>query len=184
MDPLRVLTVCTGNTCRSPMAAALVAARFGDAGISVEVASVGTLGWSGRPATAHAVEAMHNMGLDISGHRSRRIEPTDLEVDLVLAMTRVHADSVIARDTTLRPRVFLPTELHRLLRSADRASPNITEPNIADLLHNLDALRIGSTIGRPNEEVSDPAGEPLDTYLATAQRLDKAISGFVARLRE
>jgi protein-tyrosine phosphatase len=179
MDPLRVLTVCTGNTCRSPMAAALVAARFGDAGICVEVASVGTLGWSGRPATAYAVEVMHNMGLDISSHRSRRIEPTDLEVDLVLAMTRVHADSVIARDKTLRPRVFLPTELHRLLRTT-----NATSPNIIDLLHGLDAVRTGTAIGRPNEEVSDPAGEPLETYLATAQRLDRAISGFAARLAE
>ena len=67
-----ILFVCTGNTCRSPMAAALLRHHLGvDA--TIEVASVGTIGWNGYPATPHAVAVLAERGIDLSAHISRKI---------------------------------------------------------------------------------------------------------------
>jgi len=165
------------------MAEAILRARLAARGIAAEVNSVGTLGWSGRPATPKAVDVMAAMGLDISAHRSRRIEPAHLDVDLVLAMTRDHAGAVIARDEAARPRVFLPSELVRLLRSTPREVPDEapdggTRAGVAQQILGLGALRQGA-IGRAAEEVADPAGESVDVYRVTAQRLDRDITGLV-----
>ena len=68
--PIRLLVVCSANTCRSPMAAALLTAEFATSGVAALVASAGTEGPSGRPASAASIEVMGEVGLDISGHRS------------------------------------------------------------------------------------------------------------------
>ncbi|HVW34635.1 MAG TPA: low molecular weight protein arginine phosphatase, partial [Acidimicrobiia bacterium] len=82
--------LCTGNTCRSPMAAALLGRRLEDAGVKATVSSAGLL-FDGRPATDHGVAVLAERGLDTSGHRSRKLRPDHLsEVDLVIGMGRSH----------------------------------------------------------------------------------------------
>ena len=78
----------------APMGEAILRARLGAAGVAASVASAGTLGWSQRPATPHAVAVTDEMGLDIGDHVSRRLHNDDLDVDLVVAMTRIHAGTV------------------------------------------------------------------------------------------
>lgn len=163
------------------MAAALLEARLAAAAIPAVVISAGTLGWSGRPATPKAVEVMAECGITLDGHVSRRIEPADLAVDLVLAMTRDHAGAVMARDPALRPRVFLPGELNRLWGAAEPAEPDRNRA-VIERIHDLGTHRSGTVVGRPPEEIADPAGESIDVYRATAQRLDRELSALVARI--
>ena len=70
-----VLFVCSGNTCRSPMAAALFKARLIQSGLDLaawRVESAGTAAIDNQPATPQAVEVMAARGLDLQQHRSRR----------------------------------------------------------------------------------------------------------------
>ncbi len=92
----RVEIVCTGNTCRSPLAAAILARELaGIEGISIQ--SCGTATESGRPASSGAIKAAAALGLDLSGHRSRPL-PADMgESDLILCMTPQHCDQVLSR---------------------------------------------------------------------------------------
>jgi protein-tyrosine phosphatase len=164
------------------MAEVLLAARLADHGVDAMVASAGTLGWAERGATPHAVSVMGEMGLDLSAHRSRKLAPDQLEVDLVLAMTRDHAGAVVARDKSLAPHVFLPGELVRLLRGSAQEGEAMAKRSMVDRIVAIGASRTGPTIGRPAEEVADPAGEPLDIYRATAARLDRDLTGLAALL--
>lgn len=167
------------------MAEVILQARLAERGIDGSVASAGTLGWGERGATTHAVTVMDEMGLDLSAHRSRKIETAHLDVDLVLAMTRIHAGAVTARDKSLAPCVFLPGELLRLLRSTGAAPGDEHEgTTMMDRIRAVGGARTGPAIGRPGDEVADPAGEPLDVYRATAARLDRELTNLADLLAE
>ena len=89
---VRILFVCNGNTCRSPMAAAMAAARMGS---TAEVQSVGIESGSDAKATQDAVRVMSERGLDISNHRSSEIDDVDITAfDIVVAMSPAIAQRV------------------------------------------------------------------------------------------
>src|SRR5204863_5456150 len=90
-----ILMVCTGNACRSPMAAAILQQRLAERGVDARVKSAGTMPWSSG-ATGPAVEVMREHGLDISGHENRQMTRELVEeADLVLGMTRDHVSIAI-----------------------------------------------------------------------------------------
>jgi len=93
----RVLLVCTGNTCRSPMAAGLLRQMLEAEGARIVVESAGTAAWEDQPATAPAIQVAGKSGVDLSGHRSRRLTPAMVRAaDLVLVMERGHLVAVRA----------------------------------------------------------------------------------------
>jgi protein-tyrosine phosphatase len=101
-----ILVLCTGNICRSPMAEALLRQRLGKP--EVQVGSAGTAALVGYPADPLAVEVAGRSGLDLSQHRGRQVvTPLLTASDLVLVMTRAHADWVHERVPLLRGRVQL-----------------------------------------------------------------------------
>lgn len=93
----KILLVCTGNTCRSPMAAALLANIVTQAGLTdqITVESAGIAAWQ-QPASAHARTVMRQAGLSVDEHCSRQLTPVRLgDVDLVLTMTKSHKQVVV-----------------------------------------------------------------------------------------
>ena len=92
VETMRLLFVCTGNTCRSPMAAALAQHLSGEAELpfQVEVRSRGLYAVDGEPMSAHAQEALAERGVTVE-HRAAMLEEEDLAwADLVLTMTMQH----------------------------------------------------------------------------------------------
>jgi protein-tyrosine phosphatase len=117
---LRLLFVCTGNTCRSPMAAGLarkmLAERLGGASAlarrGVIVSSAGTSGGIGG-ASAGAMTVMTRRGVDLSDHASTALTPELVQqADHIYAMTRTHRDVIVsmARSAEGRVRLLLDDE--------------------------------------------------------------------------
>ncbi len=88
----KILLVCTGNICRSPLAAALMQRALTERGVDgIDVSSAGTGAWDGAPVSEGAYLVGLEQGLDLSGHRARLLTRDVVEQsDLILTMARHH----------------------------------------------------------------------------------------------
>jgi glycine hydroxymethyltransferase len=108
----KVLFICTGNVCRSPMAEGLLRHRLGD---RVEVFSAGLGAGRGQPPSAHAVEVLRQEGIDISAIRSQPVSAELLRrADHIFTMTQDHLDMLLLLFPEMAPKA-------RLLRFQDAA---------------------------------------------------------------
>lgn len=143
----RVLFVCSGNTCRSPLAERLARREARERGLEdLEFRSAGTFAGTGAPASSGAVLAARRHGLDMSGHRTTPLGPELVEwADLVLAMTEAHrrvAADIGGAGKTALVTDFLPKDHPRRGR-----------------------------------DVGDPAGGDVDRYLDVLELLETAVEG-------
>ena len=107
---MRVLFVCTGNTCRSVMAEYLARRIASERNLTVSVDSAGTAAWNGAPASDGALLVCLEHDVDLSPHRARLLTHALLEsYELVLAMGPHHLERVAIAVPQVVPRVALAT---------------------------------------------------------------------------
>ncbi len=136
---MKVVFVCSGNICRSPMAAEYLRRRAAGEGLGhLVVASAGTLDIEGERASPLAVQVLREAGLDLTGHRSRGVRDSDLRsADLVLAMELSHLELLERNFPGGHGKV-------KLLRAFEKGpEPELGAPDLSD------------PIGRPVEEYRD-----------------------------
>ena len=107
---MRILFVCTGNTCRSALAEAIARKVVVERGLAdVEVNSAGTSAWDGAPASDGALLVGMERGLDLSQHRAQMLTRELLkDTDLILAMGPHHLERIEALGGSARS--FLLTD--------------------------------------------------------------------------
>lgn len=93
---MKILFVCTGNTCRSPMAQGLAQKYLSDMNIQIEALSAGLTVVPGSMVSGFSVDAMKEYNIDISSHIPTQLEYKLLdEADLVVTMTQAHKELII-----------------------------------------------------------------------------------------
>jgi protein-tyrosine phosphatase len=160
----RVMTVCTGNICRSPIAEVVLRDRFGAAGLGdrVVVDSGGTSAEElGNPIDPRAVRVLREAGYAVPQREAHQVTSRDLgNRDLVLAMTAQHAR---------RLRTQAPSEDDaakvRMYRSFDPAAPSLDVVSESEL------------------DVEDPWYGGHDDFLATLEQVEAAADAIVAHVR-
>ncbi|WEO78036.1 low molecular weight phosphatase family protein [Cryobacterium sp. SO2] len=184
--PARILTVCTGNVCRSPMAEAWLRAGLAN----VEVASAGTGALVGGPMEPIGAEIVRQLGADASTHRARQLTGPILEgAGLVLTLSRTHSAEVLELSPGLTRRVFTLREfaaliddlgVHRLAQLGASDDPEARLAKIVDL-----ASLQRTAVRLPADEsldVLDPYRRPQAVWVSSARQIRPAVLTIVHAL--
>ena len=152
-QPFRLLFVCTGNTCRSPMAEVIAQKRIEECGWkNVEVRSAGIAAFDGDSASIGALRAAEENGLNLSHHRATFLTPEVMTwADLILVMSRRHLEVV--------------SELG--------ASP------VSSLITSFAVEREGRAV---SESVPDPVGGTEREYLEAFQLIETLVNRTLERI--
>ena len=150
---MKILFVCMGNICRSPVVEAVVRTRLQMAGLAVEVASAGTEDYHvGESADRRAIASARVRGYDVSAHRARQVSDADFRhFDQLLAMDRVN------------------------LRALRASCP-------ADYLGKVELFLRRAGVATP-EEVPDPYYGGDADFRAVIDLAEAGAQGLIARLR-
>jgi len=143
-----VLFVCTGNICRSPMAEGLFREAVKGRG-DFKVMSAGLGAMDGQPPSAHSVNAMRELGIDIAGIRSRALKGDMVkEADFIFGMTHSHADTLLMLYPQAAEKVFLLREFDETLEMFEK-------------------------------DISDPIGASYDTYQDCRDQIEQGIASLL-----
>ncbi|MDF2443673.1 MAG: low molecular weight protein-tyrosine phosphatase [Subtercola sp.] len=200
--PFRIVMVCQGNICRSPLAEVLTRSRLGEAGLhrAVSVSSGGLGAVVGSPMDETAAEMARRYRGAPDDFRARQLRTAIVaDSDLILAMTRDQRDEVVQRYPRALQRTFTLTEFSKLLATSSvdlpetsddlastdrRVAESLTSrsPHIARMLRDRtrDFSRIRS-IARlvPGDDITDPYRQSAAVHEAVAQKISLSTSQIV-----
>lgn len=190
-----ILTVCTGNICRSPLAEQLLRARLAD--LDPRISSAGTRGLPSAVMTPEAAHLAAALGVGVeesASHRSRFLVERHLtSPDLILTMTRDHrravaelAPSRLRSTFTIREfaRIAAGVPPHELREAADAAGPDGSARlrAAAAVVASYRGL-VPQPADPADDDVVDPYLRPWETYLLSASQLEPAVTAAAATVR-
>jgi protein-tyrosine phosphatase len=179
----KVIFVCTGNICRSPMAEQMLIQKAEKNKLPIKVVSAGVMAMTGDPMTPQSADAMTKRGFTPTKHVSQDLTPKLLEeADLVLTATLDHR-SAIARMLPKASKYSFTIDEFARLTSFLRADPEFQEEfkkkpketrdqYLKRAMHEAVLLRGMVPTNLDPKDVVDPYGESIEVYNQVAEHID------------
>jgi low molecular weight protein-tyrosine phosphatase len=180
-DLFRILFICSGNRCRSPLAEVFV--RQISSALPVEVRSAGTLELGSIAAAPEMLPVAERFGLDLSAHRSAPLSALAPPYpDLILGLERAHAATAVVDAGLPAERVFTLIEMVRLLEgiAPPPESDHVTRARSAVALAHK--ARRTSPAFVPGEDIADPFGGPANGYVEMTLQVRELCTRLLAGL--
>jgi protein-tyrosine phosphatase len=181
---LRVLAVCTGNICRSPMVEKLLRvglrARFGQRHTEVAVASAGIAALVGAPIDEEVASRLRRLGADPRDFLARQIdEDTVAGADVVITLTREHRREVVALMPRAVRRTVTLRELARLVPVVSITHPPDSGP--AARLRTVAQVALAHRgllppVRPEDDDISDPVGRDARAYDLVTAKINTAVN--------
>ncbi len=188
---MRVLFVCSGNICRSPLGAQVLTARLGRDAPAFTVESAGTIAQDGAAMDAAAAAQSRRLGGSPDAHRSRYLTPEIAGgADLVLTAERAHRAAVASLAPRATKRAFTIREFARVLDELEPADLDGVA-SVSDLVERVARLRGSASMRgvrapgvRPGEDdVDDPYRRSEATHARVADEIAAAVATIADALR-
>ncbi|OPH51310.1 protein tyrosine phosphatase [Paenibacillus ferrarius] len=190
---MRILFVCTGNTCRSPLAEGLLRIRVHQEGLAAEVRSAGVSAITGGPISRNSASLLQEAGFK-EPLSSLTIQESEVQwADLILTMTMGHKRTVIQRfphamDKTFTLKEYVEDDEH-VLQAIEERERLVTEVQLKQALSQSVSVEERSRIYQleveiPDYDISDPFGGPLEVYRQTAEEIGSSLDKLVIKLRK
>lgn len=175
--PFRILAVCTGNICRSPMVERLLQQAFTSiAPGDFEISSAGTNALVGAPIDTQVAELIRVFDGDPEGFRARQLNHRILEgQDLVLALTREHRSRVIEMAPALLRKTFTLREFARVIRTVNGDQSLNAPQRWRSVLPAVTRARSAHPLEPSGDDVVDPFRHPSEVYQQMTRELVPAV---------
>lgn len=189
---LRILFVCTGNTCRSPLAEGLLRIRVHQEGLAAEVRSAGVSAVTGGPISRNSASLLQEAGFKDS-ISSLAIQESEVNwADLILTMTMGHKRTVIQRfpsaiEKTFTLKEYVEDDAH-ILQAIEEREQLVTELQLKQALSQAVSVEERSRIYKlehaiPDFDISDPFGGSLEIYRQTAEEIGGSLDKLIQKIR-
>jgi protein-tyrosine phosphatase len=178
----RVLFVCTGNICRSPIAERLLRARVGNQAPPLTAASAGTRAVTGYGMDRDAATVLRELGGDPDRHVARQLTPGVLAwADLVLTATTAHRSDVIQTDPMAMRRTFTMREFVRLATPLASLATDSSVPTLQAYVAKVADQRGHAEPAAPGaDDIADPYRMPLPVMQECGREIASVVDGLLA----